>query len=336
MKLLRIRLPLLLVLFLLFLFILRVLFLKDILPSFSFSGTGESVVRETISSSFITPYAQLLEGFLFGMKVRFPPELYEAMKKTGTLHMVVASGYNVTVVAGFCMLLAGLVPRKAAIIITGVVLFWYASFSHFDAPVVRASIMGGLTFFAQLTGRLKHALWSLFLTAFLMLFIQPLLLQDIGFQLSFAATLGILLFSPLLTDLFHFVFPIIREDLAVTVSAQLATAPLLLYHFGSFSPLSLFANLAIFWVIPAVMLLGGLFLATAFVVPVLSVFFQAALQGILSYVVRVLTFFSILPFSYVTVHFVHPLLVVGLYLCVASLYLWLQKRTPRHTSFLAV
>jgi len=116
-----------------------------------------------------------------------------------------------------------------------------------------------------------------------MLFFSPLLLIDVGFQLSVAATLGILFIKPLLPK--HMVL----EDFSTTIAAQLATIPILLTSFGQYAMLSILVNLLILWTIPVIMVLGGIGAICAFFFPFLGQLFIQASYPLLWYIEKVVT-----------------------------------------------
>src|SRR3990172_11327687 len=118
----------------------------------------------------------------------------------------------------------------------------YAVISGFDAPIIRASIMGSLVFVAQEIGRLSLSIRALFLTAFVMLFTKPEWIYDIGFWLSFTATLSLILFEPRVDRVLRKIPGIIRKDLSTSLAAQVGVAPILYFGFGQFNPLSPLIN----------------------------------------------------------------------------------------------
>ncbi|MEK7145620.1 MAG: ComEC/Rec2 family competence protein, partial [Patescibacteria group bacterium] len=130
-----------------------------------------------------------------------------------------------------------------------------------SAAVLRAGLMGLLTLWGLYAGRKSQALFGLLWSALIMTLINPYtLVYDIGFQLSFAATLGILLFHPMLAGLFpdRKKFLWVREPLLLTLSAQITTTPFMLLYFGRFSLISPLANLLVAPLIPLAMLFSGL------------------------------------------------------------------------------
>jgi competence protein ComEC len=227
---------------------------------------------ETIAQILPEPYAALLTGILLGVEAGIPRELYERFNATGTSHIIVISGFNIAIVAGLLILVGTRLvgKRRAAwIAIGGIAL--YTLLVGADAAVVRAAIMGGLFVLALYLGRQSEVRTSLILAAIVMTAINPYVLWDVGFQLSFAATAGLIWLVPVLErvaerPLSALVGPgharsgmrLLSAALLVTLAAQIATGPLIVYHFGRFSLISLLTNLLILPVQPLVMTAGGL------------------------------------------------------------------------------
>ena len=203
------------------------------------------------------PHSSLIAGVTIGSKASIPKDFWEALKKTGTAHVVVASGMNVTLVSQFLIsFLALLFPRRRAIPMALMGVWSYAILSGFDAPIIRASIMGSLVFVAQEIGRLNFSLRALFMTAFAMLFVKPDWLTDIGFMLSFAATLSLILFEPKVDRFFKKIPAIIRKDFSTSLAAQVGVVPILYFGFGQFNVLSPVINAMVLWTIVPITIIG--------------------------------------------------------------------------------
>ena len=172
---------------------------------------------------------------------------------------------NVSLVAGGLVFIIGAVlSRRKTLSITLFCLTLYAALSGLEPSIVRASLMGSLLLIAGLVGRQYLGLWMLLLTGYGMLFVDPRLLFDVGFQLSFLATAGIVLIKPLLLIPLPQILSVVREDFSTTLSAQILTIPILLSTFGQFNLISILANVAILWMILPVMVLGGLGVIASF------------------------------------------------------------------------
>lgn len=207
--------------------------------------------------------AALVSGVVLGSKSSITPDFWEQLKNSGTAHVVVASGMNVTLLAGFIItLLASLVGRRTVIIITLATIWIYALLCGMEAPIVRAAIMTSIALIAQRIGRVNYALRSLFITAYIMVVINPNWLSDIGFQLSFLATFSLMFFSKRIDKaiksfkIFRILPNILADSLGTTISAQIGVVPLLFITFGRYNPLSIIANTLSLWVIPILTVAG--------------------------------------------------------------------------------
>lgn len=218
--------------------------------------------------------SSLLMGIVFGIKENMPKDFSDFLKATGVTHVIAASGMNIAIIAGFFSLSFGRIfRRRVALVLTLTAIAFYAILSGLSPSIVRAGVMGTIVFSSQILGRQNTSLIALFLTSFVMLFISPKLILDIGFQLSVMSTLGILLINPILTAKFRAksFLKIFNEFLFTTISAQIATIPIILSSFGSYSLLSIIVNLLVLWTVAPLMVLGALAALLAFVFKPLAV-----------------------------------------------------------------
>jgi competence protein ComEC len=228
--------------------------------------------QEAIARLVPEPQAALLSGILLGAESGIPRDLYERFNATNTSHIIVISGSNISLVVALLMALGARVGSKrgaALLAIGGVAL--YTILVGANVAVVRAAFMGGLAILALYLGRQATALISLMASAIVLTALNPLALWDLGFQLSFAATAGLILLAPPLTEAFSGLLSrklsgewlkettrFLQEALMVTLAAQVATTPLLLAAFGRLSPVSLLTNFLILPVQPLVMIGGAI------------------------------------------------------------------------------
>ena len=219
---------------------------------FSFLMKNLRTFREKLISTYLYhlpyPEADLLAGIVLGAKQIFAPDFYQHLRRTGTLHIVVASGYNLSLIGEKpTQILAYFLGIKPAIII-GILLIWfYAGLVGFDPPVVRAGLMLTILLLARFWGRRFDHWRTLYLTVWLMLMIQPSLITSISFQLSLAALIGVSL-APRLFP--HLIGRPLGQELAETVSAQLLVAPIIAWHFGRHSWIAPLVNSLILPLIP--------------------------------------------------------------------------------------
>lgn len=219
------------------------------------------VIRQKIISFFqksmSQPYSSLVSGIVLGSKEGIQPSFWEKLKRTGTAHVVVASGMNVSLLGSFLVsFLVSFIKRRKALVISIFGIWVYAVLAGFDAPIVRAAIMGSFAFGAVILGRESDSLRILFLTFFIMLVFNPYYIFDIGFILSFSATLSILLFAARLEKFLIFTPHFIRQDLATTIAAQILVSPILYFTFGYISIYSFLVNGLVLWTVPLITVFG--------------------------------------------------------------------------------
>jgi competence protein ComEC len=281
--------------------------------------------------------AALLNGILLGRDRGLPRDLSEDFQTTGTSHIVAISGFNMAIIAG--ILLRGsryfVKPRAAGVIaIAGMAV--YTILVGADPSVVRAAIMGSLLIIALLfLGRPTFIYASLFAAALLMTAINPLILWDAGFQLSFMAVLGLMLYVSRWSKGIHDkleprlgeatsrrVTKMTADVILTTMAAILMTLPVILYHFRTFSVVSPLANLLILPAQPGIMILGGLATILGMIaLPVGQVVAWTAWLP-LAYTIQTVRFFATLPFSAVDVSF--PALGVFAYGGVVAAMTWMS------------
>ena len=177
--------------------------------------------------------AGLFLGVILGVRDKIDSEYYQQLKNAGVLHVIAASGQNVSIAAMLLLVIFDkIVKRRVALLFTGIGVLIYAILTGFDPPIVRASVMALLSFAALFSGKQINSVYVLLLTGWAMLFVQPEEITDISFQLSFMSTFGILTVKPLLDKLLNFNFLVfLKDDITTTLSAQIATFPLMLSVF---------------------------------------------------------------------------------------------------------
>lgn len=214
--------------------------------------------RARLEALLPEPPASLLVGILLGSRASIPPDIQEAFSRSGTSHILAISGWNINIVAAFIAALSRRLPRRLSLlfVLLGIVL--YTLLVGASAAVLRAALMGVLYVVAQQAGRPSHGVTALFASAWAMTLWNPAVLADLGFQLSFAATLGMLLFVPVWTAALARWPRSLSESLAATLSSQLLTWPLLALSFRQFSLVVPLANLLACPALAPLMLLGTL------------------------------------------------------------------------------
>ena len=275
-------------------------------------GEGSWVLRKIYSlrerliklfESFLPePSSSLLLGIFLGVKKTLPKDFYSALRKTGVLHVIVASGMNVTMIASFSLIFLNLVlKRRWAGLLTILTIIFYAALSGFDPPIVRAVIMGIIVTLGEFFGRLNFRVLSLGIAGYLMLFLNPNLISDLGFQLSFISTTGLMFIKPILPIQDEGRFQVLKGDLTTTISAQIATLPILLVNFGQYQVLSLLVNTLVLWTTPILMFFGGAVVLGGLIFSPLGQIFAFLAYPFLFYFEKMVMFFDQLPFAEIKV-----------------------------------
>jgi len=225
--------------------------------------------EKRLNEIYFEPYSGFMAGLLIGSRKGISDDLMENFNITGLTHIIAISGYNITLLIIIVASFLSFLSRKTRVFVSLGIILIFVILVGASAAVVRAGIMGSISLFAIYFGRKYFVTIALFVSAFLMNLINPkILLYDVGFQLSFLATAGLLFVSPLLEKYFLFLpskFEI-RESVMLTVSAQILALPVILMSFSSFSVVSPLANLFVLPFLPLSMLFGflGVFLSFFF------------------------------------------------------------------------
>jgi competence protein ComEC len=283
---------------------------------------------ERLAQTLPEPQNAFLGGLLLGAKHAIPQTLTDEFNRTSTSHIVAVSGFNITIIAAaidWLLMWLGLRKRLSFILaLLGILMF--VIMTGATASVVRAGIMGSLLLIAINIGRVNVVANSLAFTAVVMLGLNPQILTfDVGFQLSFAALLGIVYIVPLADPYFLWIPDFLRQILLATIAAQIFTLPILMFNFGQLSLVGLIANILVLPVVPITMLFGFLTGITALIWNKLAIPFSAITWLLLTYILRVIGFFSALSFAAVNWH-ISIWAVMIYYLIVISIILVLYNQ----------
>jgi competence protein ComEC len=207
--------------------------------------------ERALASGMRAREAALARGFVLGEDERIDAATVEDFRRAGLSHLLAVSGQNVALLALLAMPLLALLgmPLRTRLLWIVAAIAVYVPLAGGGPSIVRAGVMGALTLLATFAGRRASRLYALAIAAIVTLAIDPGVGADVGWQLSFAAVFGILVISgPLRKEIAGRLGSgglrgALSEGVAVTVAATLATAPLIAFHFGELSTVSLFANL---------------------------------------------------------------------------------------------
>lgn len=222
-------------------------------------GSARGYAEVTARTLLPEPHASLLAGMVFGARAGLPPELRADLITTGTSHLTAVSGANVALVVGSLMVVALRVIGRAPASLLAMVGVWlYALMVGAPPSALRAATMATIALAAQGLGRESDAIAALLTATALLLAWDPGLAFDLGFQLSVAATAGLILLSPAIEARLGRLPRIARGWISLAVAAQLATLPIVLGTFQRLSLISLPANVLAAPLVPPIMAVGAL------------------------------------------------------------------------------
>jgi competence protein ComEC len=251
-----------------------------VLPGAAGSGALRALLafrgrcQATLLRALPEPQSSLAVGILLGLQSSIPDDVYATFSATGTSHILVVSGWNMTILS--TMLAAAAVRLRAsrwlAFGVTLAVIWTYSVFVGFTPTVIRAALMASLALLARSSDRQSEPWTLLAVACWAMVVVDPNTLWDLGFQLSAAATASLFAYGkgterllkrlpPMRWDSLAFVC----EALTATLAAQILALPLILYNFGNLSIIAPVANVLLVPVVPYAMLLGTIALVAALV-----------------------------------------------------------------------
>lgn len=277
------------------------------------------------------PQAALAQGILFGGSNRLSKEMQDLFSKTGMSHIVAVSGYNVTIIVEYLMIIGIFLGlwRAQAFYAAILGIFIFIAMIGFPASAIRAGVMGSLILWAIKNGRLANLDNAILLAGVIMLIINPLILRwDIGFQLSFLATIGLVKLSPLWDKYFFKKYKSwgILEIMLMTVSAQLFVLPIILYNFHNLAMISILANVLILPIIPVTMLFVFLSAVVSFIFHPGALAFGWLAYFLLKYEIEVITFLARLKFSSLNIEKFSYIHIIIWYGFLIVLVYWINKK----------
>ena len=251
-----------------------------------------------------SPHSPLLAGILIGAKQSLGADILEKFRIVGLIHIVVLSGYNVSLVAFSIQKICNVFPRFISIPLSLLGIILFALLTGAGATIVRSSIMASLAIGVSIFDLKYDAGRALFLAGMIMIFQNPMIVfYDPSFQLSFMATIGLVYVSPMIEKVFLWITDVMgfREIITSTVATQIAVLPLLINMTGQVSIISLLANILVLPAIPITMLVGFCALMVSYVSVVLAYPFSVFVYALLSYQLFVVEWLSKVPFGVISI-----------------------------------
>lgn len=288
---------------------------------------------EALAASLPEPQGALARGMLLGLRYDIPQSLYDDFRDSGTAHLLAISGLHMSIVAGIVLSVAVWLfgRRRATYFYATLFVIWgYALLAGMSPSVTRAAVMVSLFLLGAHVGRQRSALTAVAFAAAAMVAIDPHILWSVGFQLSFAAVLGLLLLTPTFQKWLAWTRAptFIVDSVSYSLGAIIATLPLVVYYFGYVSLVGLPATLFAVLALPAAIVLSAI---VAFV-GLASISVAQVIGWVdwlfLKYMTLVVQGFAALPSSSLAVRGVSAAWV-WVYYAVFGLLIWLGARRRR-------
>lgn len=290
----------------------------------AYLGDLKSTIEGNFAEILPEPQAGLLSGIVLGSKQVLPGDFKEALINTSTIHIVVASGQNLTILSGLIVGFASIIGRKKAVLASIITNLFYSVLTGFQIPIIRAAFMNIFASSGQLFGREISAFYTLVLSALLMLCFEPLWLFSASFQLSFLATFAVMEYAPVVEPKFRWMPDIVRPDIVVSTCAFLFTLPIIFETFHRVSVTGVIVNALVLWTTAIIMATGGV-VAIVSLVSLETAAALALVPGVfLTYLIYVVEFFNSLSPS-VDVKSVGWVVWAGYYLVLMAGYAWAKR-----------
>ena len=295
----------------------------------SLSLTFKKYVEGFFDITIQRPYNNVVKSVLFGNQGYMSKETLTNYSRSGTAHIIAVSGLHIgiiVIILGKMFDFAGINKNKQ-LLFTMLLLFFYAYTLNFPTSVVRAGAMYFLYVVSYFTNRRYDSVNSLFLIAFVALLFNPLSLFSVSFQLSFMATFSILIFYPIIYNKLNKMPEALNKLLAVSISAQIGTMPIIAYHFNHISIISLVANLLI---VPTIGVLISLAIVSVMVSLMsfhIASFISLITNGLLIYIDLTVIKLAELPFSSIEINDIGQIYIILYYITLIALYCWSRYKS---------
>ena len=284
---------------------------------------------DAVRKAIPEPEASLGIGYLVGQRSALPAELDTALRLAGITHVVVASGYNLTILVRLARRLFVKVSKYLAALAGGVMIVAFIAVTGASPSMSRAGIVAGLSLLAWYYGRKFHPLVLLPFAAAVTLLINPSYgWNDLGWQLSFTAFAGVMVLGSLMQAYFFGDEKpgIVRQIIGETIAAELCTLPIIVMAFSQFSNVSLAANLLILPFVPLAMLCTFVAGIASVVAPSIATVVGFPASALLQYMVQVTEYLAHIPWAQTQVN-VTGVAVGVYYLVLASICVYLWRKT---------
>jgi competence protein ComEC len=276
-----------------------------------------------------SPVGQLVSSMVLGSKaVDLPIDIRDSFVQTGLAHVLAASGFQVSLLLGIVLKLSNPLASRSRLIIGLAVLLIYLGLTGLQPSIIRATLMDISILIAMLTESKVNSLGSLLLAATIILIFNPLWIRDVGFQLSFLATLGLIVTLPILQAKLSWLPPTISTLIAIPVAASIWVLPLLGYVFHLVAVYSLPINIVTTPLVTIIAVIGTMSSVLALIMPILGKIVALLLYYPVIWLIKIVEFAANLPGSTIEVGNISLTWLLAIYALFIAIWLsdWWQRR----------
>ncbi len=308
-------------------------------------------LAEKLAEVLPEPQASLAQGILLGMRGNIPVDLNENFVRSGAAHLLAISGQNLAIMVGILLAIGiWLFGRRRYLYVwLALAVIWvYTVISGMNPPVVRGAIMASVFLLAEVLGRQKSGFIALIVTAAVMVGINPYILGDASFQLSFVAMAGLIFIYPILRDFGRRVVSarlgdegflvstlnLIIDSLSATLAAIIAVWPLIAYYFSIFSLAGPIATFLLTPVLPVIIILGTLTMLVGLGSTAVAQVFGWLTWLFLSYMIAVVNGLGSPSFSLIKIDSISSVVII-IYYAILVLLIWVHSRWSRARSLVS-
>ena len=272
-----------------------------------------------------SPVGQLVSSIVLGRRaVDLPQDIRNLFITTGLAHILAASGFHVSLLLGMVLRLTSSLQPKIKLWIGLSCLLLYSFLTGFSPSVIRAILMGSGVLIAICIGGKVKPLGSLFLSLIIILLVNPLWIWNLGLQLSFLATLGLIVSVPALEEKLDWMPPLLATTISVPIAASIWTLPLIIFTFNTIASYSILVNIVSMPLVTFVSLGGMVSSFISLISPSVGSLCASLLYYPCLYLIKVTQFFSNLPGSNISIGRVSFLVIIIIYGSICLI--WLNSR----------
>ncbi|HZX21442.1 MAG TPA: ComEC/Rec2 family competence protein [Clostridia bacterium] len=292
------------------------------------SHRAKVYLEDFLDSTLDFENSGILKSIVFGNQGYLSRDKLDLFSKTGTAHIMAVSGLHVGLMAivmdRFLRLIN--IGKNNRLYLTMIILIFYGYMVYFPASIVRAGIMYLLYITAYFLQRRYDSINALFFIGFILLIYRPVIIHSISFQLSFMATLSILLLSPILNKKLDKIIGPLSPLVSVTLAAQIGTFPVMAYHFNQISLVSLATNLLIVPMISPILSITFVSILVGTISFRLGLLINRITDHLLNYINWVTVKCAIIPYGNLEVNEMKPAYIFSYYVILAIIYFLLCKK----------